>query len=85
MSEEQAVSLELSSEERETIELLREELGLADEAAVLRLLVEQAVQRMLVTCPTCGHFARKTAEDEAKCRSCMSVIKLSEGLWQVEQ
>lgn len=85
MAEEQSVSLALSTEEQETIELLRQELGLPDQAAVLRLLVEQAVQRMLVTCPTCGHFARKTAEDEAECRSCMSVIKLSEGLWQIER
>jgi hypothetical protein len=85
MGDEATVSLPLNDDEQEMISLLRDELGLEDDAAVVRLLVEQAVQRLLVTCPTCGHYARKTAEDEANCRSCMSVIKLSEGLWQIEQ
>jgi hypothetical protein len=78
------ISLPINAEEREMVELLREEMDLADDEAVLRLLVRQAVQRVAITCPTCGHYARLTAEDEAQCRSCLSVIKLSEGIWYLD-
>ncbi len=78
------IRLPLSDEELEMVGLLRRELDLASEEEVLRLLVRQAVQRVAITCPTCGHYARLTAEDQANCESCLSVIKLSEGLWRLE-
>ena len=78
------ILLPLDDEEQEMVDLLREALDLPDEASVLHMLVRQATQRIAITCPTCGHFARKTAEDEARCRSCLSVIKLSEGLWYLD-
>ncbi len=84
MGEQPSISLPLEPDEQEMVRFLREELGLPDDVAVLRVLVQQAVQRLAITCPTCGHFAKLTAEDEANCHSCLSVIKLSEGLLQVE-
>ncbi|HEY63789.1 MAG TPA: hypothetical protein G4O02_04400 [Caldilineae bacterium] len=83
MCEADSLSLSLSPEERELIALLREEMGLPDDEAVLHMLVRQAAQRVAITCPSCGHYAKRTAEDEARCRSCLSVIKLVEGIWQV--
>ncbi|MCS7221386.1 MAG: hypothetical protein RML36_08745 [Anaerolineae bacterium] len=82
MSELDSISLTLQPQEQEMIELLREEMNLPDREAVLRLLIRQAIQRVAITCPTCGHFARRTAEDEAECRSCLSVLTLSEGIWR---
>ncbi|NOZ27749.1 MAG: hypothetical protein GXP39_06815 [Chloroflexi bacterium] len=82
MSESNSLSVSLSPEEKELIELLREEMDLPDEESVLHLLMRQAAQRVAITCPSCGHYAKRTAEDEAQCRSCLSVIKLVEGIWQ---
>lgn len=82
MSGSESLSLTLQPQEQEMIELLREEMNLPDREAVLRLLIRQAVQRIAITCPTCGHFARRTAEDEAKCRFCLSVLTLIEGIWR---
>ena len=67
------------------IRLLREDLEMPNDESVLRMLLQQAVQRMMVTCPTCGHYARVTAEDEAECHTCLSVLKLSEGLWHIDR
>ncbi len=78
------ITVPLTVEEREMLRLLCQELDLGGEEEVLRLLVRQAVQRVAITCPTCGHFARLTAEDEANCEACLSVIKLVEGLWRLE-
>ena len=78
------ITLPMDAEEHEMVELLKQELHLPSDEAVLRLLVRQAVQRVAITCPTCGHYARLTAEDEAHCQSCLSVIKLSEGLWYLD-
>lgn len=83
MSKSQAISLTIGAEEQEVIRILREEMGLPDDEAVLRMLVRQAAQRVAITCPSCGHYAKRTAQDEAECRSCLSVIKLSEGIWQI--
>jgi hypothetical protein len=79
-----SVSLPMDDEAHEMIELLKEALDLTSDEAVLRLLMRQAVQRVAITCPTCGHYARRTTEDEARCRSCLSVIKLSEGIWYLD-
>lgn len=77
------ISVELNDEEMEAVKALQLEMGMATPAQVMELLVRQAAQRVLVVCPSCGHSARKTAEDEASCASCMSVLHLTDGIWQV--
>lgn len=79
------IRLELTPDEQEMVGLLQEEMGLPDEEAVMKLLVRQAVQRVAITCPSCGHYARLSEEDQAKCRSCLSVITLSEGIWEASR
>lgn len=76
------VSLDFTPQEQEAVAALQQEMGLDSPADVIHLLVRQAAQRALVVCPSCGHSARKTAEDEASCTSCMSVLHLSDGIWQ---
>ncbi len=49
----------------------------------MHTLLRQAAQRALVVCPSCGHGARKLASDEASCVECMSVLHLTDGIWQV--
>jgi len=77
------VTLDLTPEEREAVAALQSEMGLDNPEDVMRLLLRQASQRALVVCPSCGHSARKTTIDEATCASCMSVIHLSDGIWEV--
>ncbi len=79
------LTLELTPEEQEIVGLLQEEMGLPDEEAVMKVLVRQAVQRVAITCPTCGHYARLTEEEQAMCRSCLSVITLSDGIWETNR
>ncbi|RME83134.1 MAG: hypothetical protein D6775_08995 [Caldilineae bacterium] len=76
---------QLSDDEQEMIDILKEDMGLSSRQEVLNLLVRQAVQRVAITCPNCGHYARRTAADEARCRSCFSVITLTEGIWESGQ
>lgn len=85
MSANHTLNMELSPAEREMIELLKEALGLDSDEAVMKLLMRQAIQRIAITCPTCGHYARLSEEDRAICRSCLSVITLSEGIWEAGQ
>jgi hypothetical protein len=75
--------LNLSAEEQQAVSALQQELGLEDPAAVMHALLRQAAQRALVVCPSCGHSARKTTEDEASCVECLSVLHLSDGIWQI--
>lgn len=77
------VSLKLSEEEQAAVETLQREMGLDSPSAVMRILLRQAQQRISVVCPACGHSAQKTAEDEAKCVECLSVLHLTDGIWQV--
>lgn len=77
------ISLDLSAEEQEAVEALQQEMGLDNSSDVIHMLLRQAQQRVAVVCPTCGHSARKTADDEAKCADCMSVLHLTDGIWQV--
>lgn len=77
------IKLNLSPAEQEAVTALQQELGLESETAVMHALLRQAAQRALVVCPSCGHSARKTASDEASCADCMSVLHLTEGIWQV--
>jgi formylmethanofuran dehydrogenase subunit E len=73
---------ELSEEEQEIIEVLQEDMGLSSAEEVMEVLMRQAVQRIAITCPNCGHYARVTEEDKAICHSCLSVITLSEDVWE---
>lgn len=82
-SEPNHVSIDLDDDELQAVSALQQEMGLADPGEVMHLLLRQAAQRVLVVCPTCGHSARKTAEDEASCAACMSVIHLSDGIWEI--
>ncbi len=74
------LDMELSPEEEEMIGLLQEALELPNREEVVRLLVKQAVQRIAITCPSCGHYARLTEEGKAECKSCLSVINLAEDI-----
>lgn len=76
------IHLALTPDEQEMVGLLQEEMQLPDQEAVMKLLVRQAVQRVAITCPHCGHYARLSEADQAECRSCLSVITLSEGIWE---
>lgn len=80
---EDSVTLNLNEEEKEAVAALQQEMGLEKPEEVVHLLLRQAAQRALVVCPSCGHSARKTNEDEANCVSCMSVLHLSDGIWEV--
>lgn len=82
MSAVNSLILELTPEEQEIVDLLQDEMGLPDQEAVMKVLVRQAVQRVAITCPTCGHYARLTEDEQAQCRSCLSVITLSDGIWE---
>lgn len=77
------VTLSLNAEEQEAVAALQQEMGLEKPEEVVHLLLRQAAQRALVVCPSCGHSARKTHEDEANCASCMSVLHLSDGIWEI--
>jgi hypothetical protein len=77
------VTLNLNEEEQEAVVALQQEMGLEKPEEVVHLLLRQAAQRALVVCPSCGHSARKTNLDEASCVSCMSVLHLSDGIWEV--
>jgi len=73
---------ELSEEEQEIMEVLQCYMGLSSAEEVMEVLMRQAVQRIAITCPNCGHYARVTEEDKAICHSCLSVITLSEDVWE---
>jgi len=79
------VSLDLTPLEQEAVDLLQEEMHLKDTPDVMHVLLRQAHQRIAVVCPTCGHSAKKSSEDEARCIECMSGLQLSEGIWKIIQ
>jgi len=76
---------ELSPEEQEMVDLLKKEMGVSSTHEVMQALMRQAVQRVAITCPNCGHFARVTEQDQAECTSCLSIITLSEDLWDASR
>lgn len=78
-----ALWLSLNDAEQEAVAALQQELNLESPDAVMHALLRQAAQRALVVCPSCGHSARKSGDDEASCAECMSVLHLSDGIWQV--
>jgi hypothetical protein len=75
--------LSLDPEEKAAVTALQQEMELESPTAVMHALLRQAAQRALVVCPSCGHSARKTNADEASCIECMSVLHLSDGIWQI--
>ncbi|HIQ06385.1 MAG TPA: hypothetical protein EYH31_11995 [Anaerolineae bacterium] len=83
MANEVNVLVRLDEDEQQVVQELQKELGVESPDEVIHMLVQQAYQRALVVCPTCGHAARQTAEDVVQCDSCMSIITLSEGIWRV--
>lgn len=75
--------LNLDPEEQAAVTALQQEMELESPTAVMHTLLRQAAQRALVVCPSCGHSARKTTADEASCIECMSVLHLTDGIWQI--
>lgn len=75
--------LNLNAEEQQAVSALQQEMGLESPTEVMHTLLRQAAQRALVVCPSCGHSARKLASDEASCAECMSVLHLTDGIWQI--
>ena len=84
-SQPQRVVVNLTDEEQAAVQALQQELKLDDPAEVMHLLLRQASQRAMVVCPNCGHSASRTSADDATCASCMSVIHLSDGIWEAIQ
>lgn len=84
-SQPQKVVVNLTDEEQAEVQALQQELGLNDPAEVMHILLRQASQRAKVVCPSCGHSASRNSADDATCASCMSVIHLSDGIWEVIQ
>lgn len=80
MNQNNHLDMDLTPEEEEMIEILQDALELPSREEVIRLLVKQAVQRIAITCPACGHYARLTGEGKAECKSCLSVISLAEDI-----
>ena len=74
------IDLELTPEEEEMLAMLEEALEIPDRAEVVRMLIRQAIQRIAITCPVCGHYARLTEEGKAECKSCLSIINLAEDI-----
>lgn len=83
MANELDLSLKLDEEEQQIVQALQEEMGLDSVTAVIHMLVHQARLRTAVVCPTCGHLGQITAEDIAQCESCLSILRLSEDIWEV--
>jgi DNA-directed RNA polymerase subunit RPC12/RpoP len=83
MSQQQKVWVDLSEEDLNILWSLQQEMGLASVEEVMHALIRQAYTRAVIVCPNCGHAAQATAEDEARCTSCMSLLHLSDEIWQV--
>jgi predicted RNA-binding Zn-ribbon protein involved in translation (DUF1610 family) len=75
--------VDLSEDDLNMLRALQQEMGLARVDQVVHALIRQAYARAEIVCPNCGHAAQLTAEDEARCTSCMSLLHLSDDMWQV--
>ena len=80
---EQKVWVDLNEQEVQVLATLRAEMGLDSLDEVMHALIRQAHTRAIIVCPACGHSAQLTAEDQARCESCMSILQLSDQIWQV--
>jgi predicted RNA-binding Zn-ribbon protein involved in translation (DUF1610 family) len=83
MDQQQKVWVDLSQEDLNILWSLQQEMGLSSVEEVMHALIRQAYTRAVIVCPNCGHAAQLTAEDEARCTSCMSLLHLSDEIWQV--
>lgn len=83
MSQQNKVWVDLSQEDLNILWALQQEMGLSSVEEVMHVLIRQAYTRAVIVCPNCGHAAQLTAEDEARCTSCMSLLRLSDEIWQV--
>lgn len=75
--------VDLSDEDLKMLQALQQEMGLAQLEQVLQALIRQAYTRAEIVCPNCGHAAQLTAEDEARCTNCLSLLHLSDDIWRV--
>lgn len=83
MDQQQKVWVDLSQEDLNILWSLQQEMGLSSVEEVMHALIRQAYTRAVIVCPNCGHAAQLTTEDEARCTSCMSLLHLSDEIWQV--
>lgn len=83
MAQTEKMWVDLSEEDLNMLHALQQEMGLARVDQVVQALIRQAYTRAEIVCPNCGHAAQLTAEDEARCTSCMSLLQLSDDMWQV--
>lgn len=83
MASAEKVWLDLSDDELNMLRALQQDMGLARVDQVMHALIRQAYTRAVIVCPNCGHAAQLTAEDEARCTSCLSILQLSDDIWQV--
>lgn len=79
----QKLWVNLSETEMQTLAALQAEMGLSGPDEVMHALIRQAHTRAAIACPACGHSAHVTAEDSARCDSCMSLLQLSDQVWTV--
>ena len=75
--------VDLNDEEIGTLVALQSELDLGTLDEVMHALIRQAHTRAAIVCPACGHSAQVTAEQEARCDSCMSILRLTDDVWTV--
>jgi len=75
--------VDLNDEEIGTLVALQSELDLGTLDEVMHALIRQAHTRASIVCPACGHSAQVTAEQEARCDSCMSILRLTDDVWTV--
>lgn len=75
--------LDLNDEELHVLSALQAEMGLENPNEVMHALIRQAHTRATIVCPACGHSAQLATQDEARCESCMSILRLSDDLWTV--
>lgn len=83
MNSEAKVWVDLNDEEVSMLEVLQADMGLASTQEVMHVLIRQAHSRAAIVCPNCGHSAQRNAADEARCESCLSILQLSNDIWQV--
>lgn len=75
--------INLSQDEMQTLAALQAEMGLGGPDEVMHAMIRQAHTRAAISCPACGHSAQLTAQDSARCDSCMSILHLSDQIWTV--
>lgn len=75
--------VDLNAEEMQMLSTLQAEMALSSPRDVMHALIRQAFTRATIVCPACGHSAQLTAQDQARCESCMSILQLSDQLWTV--